>query len=535
MVNRRHLLAVTALACLLTPSAASADVVGTFTAAAVPTHVKPSTSVPITITMTTNPLSSARAQRARIGIPSGFIVAAESVKATTSAVAGLCEASSWEADGQLIADQKIHLKRPGNNATSLCPGATLTVVLVATSAPADGTYAWTSELLRDADNVFTLTGTHPSVVVDGRPPAVTFTQKPSDPSNTGSPSFAFTAAEPAAFECNLDAGEFKPCSPPHNLTGLAEGKHTFAVKATDAGGNTGSETSYAWTVDTTPPTATITTKPSNPSNTRFPAFAFTARESGATFACKLDGGAFTPCNSPKTYANLAEISHTFVVKATDLAGNRGPETSYTWTIDTTPPTASITGHPGNPSNVKAPTFAFTANERGSTFSCRLDGAAFGRCTSPKAYANLADGVHTFTVRATDAADNVGASASYGWTIDTNAPSAAATSTRKSSALLAPRTGARVTRPPLLLWRRAARAAYYNVQLFRGRQKILSVWPTRPRLKLRARWRFGGRQRRLTPGAYRWYVWPGFGSPSARNYGTLLGQSSFVVVRSGRRR
>jgi hypothetical protein len=35
--------------------------------------------------------------------------------------------------------------------------------------------------------------------------------------------------------------------------------------------------------------------------------------------------------------------------------------------------------------------------------------------------------------------------------------------------------------------------------------------------------------------YRWYVWPGYGTPAARNYGSLLGQSSFVVVRSGRRR
>jgi hypothetical protein len=533
MVNRRHLLAVTALACLLTPSGASADPPNTFTAAAVPTHVKPSASVSIAITMTSDPSSDAPAQRAKIGIPSGFIVDVESVKATTSA-SGPCEASIWRADGELIADQKIHLRRPGNNATSLCPGATLTVVLVATSAAADGTYAWTSELLRD-DNAFNLTGAHPSVAVDGTPPAVTITQTPSDPSNTGSPSFAFTAGEPAAFECKLDAGEFESCSAPRNLTGLGEGTHSFGVKATDAAGNTGSVTSYAWTIDTTPPTAAITTKPSDPSNTTFPAFAFTASESGATFACKLDGAAFTPCSSPKTYANLAEISHTVVVKATDAAGNEGPETSYRWTIDTTPPTASITGHPRNPSNVKAPTFAFTANERGSTFSCRLDGAGFGRCTSPKGYANLADGVHTFIVRATDAAGNMGASASYSWTIDTTAASAAATSATKSSALLAPRAGARVTRPPLLVWRRAARAAYYNLQLFRGRQKILSVWPTRPRLKLRARWRFGGRQRRLTPGAYRWYVWPGFGSPSARSYGTLLGQSSFVVVRSGRRR
>ena len=97
--------------------------------------------------MTNDALSPARAQKATIGIPPGFTVDPVTVQATTTAVAGLCDASTWEADGVLIADQKIQLRRPGADANALCPGATLTVVFSATSAPSDGTYAWTSELL----------------------------------------------------------------------------------------------------------------------------------------------------------------------------------------------------------------------------------------------------------------------------------------------------------------------------------------------------------------------------------------------------
>jgi hypothetical protein len=67
-------------------------------------------------------------------------------------------------------------------------------------------------------------------------------------------------------------------------------------------------------------------------------------------------------------------------------------------------------------------FSFTG-EAGATFQCALDGAAFGACTSPKAYSGLADGSHTFQVRQTDTAGNTGPAASRNWTIDTAAPAA----------------------------------------------------------------------------------------------------------------
>jgi hypothetical protein len=60
--------------------------------------------------------------------------------------------------------------------------------------------------------------------------------------------------------------------------------------------------------------------------------------------------------------------------------------------------------------------SFNANES-STFACRLDGAAWAACTSPKAISNLSVGSHTFDVRATDAAGNTDATpASATWTV-----------------------------------------------------------------------------------------------------------------------
>jgi hypothetical protein len=42
--------------------------------------------------------------------------------------------------------------------------------------------------------------------------------------------------------------------------------------------------------------------------------------------------------------------------------------------------------------------------------------------------------------------------------------------------------------------------------------------------------YQGRAYRLTRGLYHWYVWPGYGRPSARRFGSLLGASSFIVTR-----
>ena len=81
--------------------------------------------------------------------------------------------------------------------------------------------------------------------------------------------------------------------------------------------------------------------------------------------------------------------------------------------------------------------------------------------------------------------------------------------------LVPVNGARLRGPPLLQWPKVKRAGYYNAQLYRGSRKVLSAWPARARLQLPRSWNFGGQRYRLATGHYRWYVWPGFGSRTAR--------------------
>ena len=274
--------------------------------------------------------------------------------------------------------------------------------------------AWKLRLQLNATNLVEF----PVFAVDATgPPVPTIDSAPPDPSGVTSASFIFSDADStASFLCRLDLASFAACTSPVDYSGLADGPHTFQVKARDAVGNESVAASYQWTVDTAPPSApTIDPRPPNPSNSPTATFGFTG-EVGVEFYCQLDGSEFTGCESPVGYQSLSEGTHTFAVKAEDGLGHVGPAASYSWTIDLTPPAApSIDSHPPDPTNSPDATFVFSG-EAGASFQCRLDQGAFGACTSPFAYTGLQDGTHSFVVKARDAAGNESAAASYSWLI-----------------------------------------------------------------------------------------------------------------------
>jgi glucose/arabinose dehydrogenase len=92
-----------------------------------------------------------------------------------------------------------------------------------------------------------------------------------------------------------------------------------------------------------------------------------------------------------------------------------PDADVTYTArygmrDRTAPDTLIDSGPTDGSRINDPTpeFRFSSTEAGSSFECRLDSgrpADFEPCSSPVAIGPLADGPHTFQVRATDPAGN----------------------------------------------------------------------------------------------------------------------------------
>lgn len=174
------------------------------------------------------------------------------------------------------------------------------------------------------------------------------------------------------------------------------------------------------------PEVQIQERPANPTQATAAGFIFRSTPPGAAFECRLDTGAFEEClsdhDAPYVYPGpLADGSHTFQVRANNSQGT-GITALYTWIVDTQAPTTTITTSPANPSSGTSAAFTYEASQLGSVFECSL--AAQGQpdnfvpCPATgTTYGGLGEGNHTFKVRATDKAGNLGPAAAYTWRVD----------------------------------------------------------------------------------------------------------------------
>lgn len=91
--------------------------------------------------------------------------------------------------------------------------------------------------------------------------------------------------------------------------------------------------------------------------------------------------------------------------AVTVGSDRGGIDATLGAADPVAPETTITGGPAEGSRLAVATaaFGFTATIAGSTFECRLDAGAWQPCASPHALTGLADGAHSFRVRATSPA------------------------------------------------------------------------------------------------------------------------------------
>ncbi len=254
-----------------------------------------------------------------------------------------------------------------------------------------------------------------SWTVDRTPPETSISSGPMGNTEPGMASFGFASEAGATFECRVDAAPFAACTSPLTVA-IALGDHTFEVRATDALGNadpTPAQRAYRGDIDlATPPETMIITSPAalsaNPTATvTFASASVPPPGLTLAFECAADGStAFSGCASPVTRTNLGSGTYSLAVRARWLGGpvDATPETA-SWTIDRTAPATTITSGPAGDVPIGAQAFAFTSDDAAATFECRLDGAAFAACTSPKAV-NVTVGDHTFDVRATDALGNV---------------------------------------------------------------------------------------------------------------------------------
>jgi hypothetical protein len=129
-----------------------------------------------------------------------------------------------------------------------------------------------------------------------------------------------------------------------------EGSYIVHVRASDVVGNStpqASQVSATFSIDVPPPTPVISSGPETHTTSTSATFTFSDAEEGVSLLCRVDGGSFAKCSSPKAYTSLSAGTHTFYVEAKDPVGNIS-SASYSWSVETSGKAFTIEGGVSGP-------------------------------------------------------------------------------------------------------------------------------------------------------------------------------------------
>jgi hypothetical protein len=343
-----------------------------------------------------------------INVPSTNIVTSD----TTPPVSGLAEANSTVNvyDGATLIGTAT---ANGSGAWALSPDPTLSV----------GAHVLTAKATDGAGNI-SVASVSRTITVDTTAPVVSLTAPANGSSvttNTPAITFSVTETNPGTSFCIIDGASPVACTSGTATPPLAEGSHTVQVTHTDAAGNVGSSTTNTFTVDTQGPPAPTVNGPSGTVALTTATITFSDTEAPVTFKCSLDGALAATCTSPVNLTGLGDGPHSYAVYAVDPLGNVGPTTTINWTVDHTLFTTSITAGPTGTVATPSNSLSFVATvTSGTTYECKVDAGSYAACTSPFNTGALADGSHTFSVRAKNGPDTSPA-ATRTFTVDTTGP------------------------------------------------------------------------------------------------------------------
>ena len=82
---------------------------------------------------------------------------------------------------------------------------------------------------------------------------------------------------------------------------------------------------------------------------------------------------------------------------------------------------------------------------------------------------------------------------------------------------------------LLAWAPVAKATAYTVEITRNGQSVYTATTRAPHVRVPNRWQRDGRTMKLSPGTYRWYVWPIVGSGAERHQGRIAIVASVLAI------
>jgi large repetitive protein len=368
------------------------------------------------------------------------------VPAFTGSVADLSESSSLTASVDGGTPVSVTVDSQGN--FSFTPS-------IATDGSADGTHTVTFA----ASGPFTAVSR--SFVLDTIAPTITVTAPANGQTFSFNPTITGTIVDSgtglALASASVDGGPPQTLNldsqgnfsfiPPVASGGSQDGPHTVTFTAKDAVGNLAAPVTFTYNLDTVAPAITITSPPNDVSGKTDPDFVGTVSDSGgvASLTVSINGGAaqsvtfdsqgnfsFDP-NLPTD--GTADGFYTFSFVARDTAGNQATQDQH-YTLDTTPPTVTITSPADGQTFTSNPTIQGSATDNIGSGSANVlvDGTFAGVVTFPTngtfsftthfATDGSANGQHSVTFIALDAAGNQSAPATVTFTLAAQAPSPA---------------------------------------------------------------------------------------------------------------
>jgi outer membrane protein OmpA-like peptidoglycan-associated protein len=164
-------------------------------------------------------------------------------------------------------------------------------------------------------------------------PGAEITAAPARYVASGAAKLAFAGSTPeATLECSFDGQAWSECGSPVSYGGLADGEHTFDVRAVYGGLSSPEAASVQWTVEATPSAPSILSAPASPTVQADAAFQFGGLVEGGALECELDGGEWRSCGASAEFTDLAGGQHELQARQVNRAGVDSGVTSYGWTI-----------------------------------------------------------------------------------------------------------------------------------------------------------------------------------------------------------
>jgi uncharacterized protein YegP (UPF0339 family) len=293
---------------------------------------------------------------------------------------------------------------------------------------------------------FTITQTAPNNATTSGPGAIQWhrdTTAPSAPVITTPGSSPFTSSGNLAIigncEANAtvslsgDATASTTCSVSNSFSfsvnKSVDQTYNFSIQQTDLSGNTSGATSLQWVRfngSVNPPTIDSPVASTIMNNSTSMIISGTCTNgmsvvmSGDVSASDItipSNSLSQICTGGSYLFNISKSNDgtfTFNLKQS-YSGSESSAVSRSWIKDSSPPTITVTSQPPTTNLSTSASFAFTSNDSNATYQCKLDSGTYSTCSSPVAFSPIANGNHSFSIKATDQFGNTSADTVVNWT------------------------------------------------------------------------------------------------------------------------